>query len=70
MGTALSYLGWQMRTIMSATAFTVIGVLNKVFTVLLNGMLWSDHALWSSTIGLMLSLVGGSFYQQSTMRLL
>ena len=70
MGTALSYLGWQMRTIMSATSFTVVGVLNKVFTVLLNGMYWPDHAVWSSTIGLMLSLVGGSFYQQSTMRLL
>jgi GDP-mannose transporter len=70
MGTALSYLGWQMRTIMSATSFTVVGVLNKVLTVLLNGMLWPDHPLWSSTIGLMFSLVGGSFYQQSTVRLL
>ena len=66
MGTALSYLGWQMRTIMSATSFTVVGILNKVFTVLLNIMLWPDHALWSSTIGLIFSLVGGSLYQQST----
>jgi drug/metabolite transporter (DMT)-like permease len=65
MGTALSYLGWQMRTIMSATSFTVVGVLNKVFTVLLNGMLWPDHAVLSSTIGLIFSLVGGSFYQQA-----
>ena len=70
MGTALSYLGWQMRTIMSATSFTVVGVLNKVFTVILNLVLWPDDAVWSSTVGLMFSLVGGSFYQQSTMRLL
>jgi GDP-mannose transporter len=69
MGTALSYLGWKMRMMMSATSFTVVGVLNKVLTLLLNGMLWPDHALWSSTIGLIFSLVGGSFYQQSTARM-
>ena len=69
MGTALSYLGWKMRTMMSATSFTVVGVLNKVLTVLLNGMLWPDDAVWSSTVGLMFSLVGGSFYQQSTVRI-
>jgi GDP-mannose transporter len=69
MGTALSYLGWKMRTMMSATSFTVVGVLNKVLTIVLNGMYWPDHVLWSSTIGLLFSLVGGSFYQQSTVRL-
>jgi len=69
MGTALSYLGWEMRTMMSATSFTVVGVLNKVLTVVLNLVLWPEHALWSSTIGLLCSLVGGSFYQQSTARM-
>ena len=69
MGTALSYLGWQMRMMMSATSFTVVGVLNKVLTVILNGMIWPDHALWSSKIGLLFSLVGGSFYQQATARM-
>jgi GDP-mannose transporter len=68
MGTVLSYLGWQMRMIMSATSFTVVGVLNKVLTVILNIMVWPDHVLWSSTIGLIFSLVGGSFYRQSTVR--
>jgi hypothetical protein len=58
-----------MRTMMSATSFTVVGVLNKVLTIVLNGMYWPDHVLWSSTIGLLFSLVGGSFYQQSTVRL-
>lgn len=65
MGTALSYLGWQMRAMMSAASFTVVGVLNKVLTILLNTMMWEDHATWSSTIGLLVSLIGGSFYQQS-----
>ena len=65
MGTALSYLGWKMRTMMSAASFTVIGVLNKVLTILVNIIVWNDHAMWSSTIGLLVSLVGGSFYQQS-----
>jgi GDP-mannose transporter len=65
MGTALSYLGWQMRAMMSAASFTVVGVLNKVLTILVNIMVWDDHVMWSSTIGLLVSLVGGSFYQQS-----
>jgi drug/metabolite transporter (DMT)-like permease len=65
MGTALSYLGWKMRALMSAASFTVVGVLNKVLTILANMMVWDDHAMWSSTIGLLVSLVGGSFYQQS-----
>jgi len=65
MGTALSYLGWKMRVMMSAASFTVVGVLNKVLTILVNMMVWTDHAVWSSTIGLLLSLVGGSFYQQA-----
>ena len=68
MGTALSYLGWKMRVMMSAASFTVVGVLNKVLTILANMMVWTDHAVWSSTIGLMLSLVGGSFYQQARRR--
>jgi len=65
MGTVLSYLGWKMRGMMSAASFTVVGVLNKVFTILINFLIWKDHAMWWSTIGLILSLVGGSFYQQS-----
>ena len=65
MGTALSYLGWKMRVMMSAASFTVVGVLNKVFTILVNIMVWKDHAMWWSTIGLLFSLVGGCFYEQS-----
>ena len=65
MGTALSYLGWKMRVMMSAASFTVVGVLNKVLTVLVNTQMWDDHAMWSSNIGLLASLVGGSFYQEA-----
>ena len=68
MGTALSYLGWKMRALMSAASFTVVGVLNKVLTVLVNIQMWDDHAMWSSNIGLLVSLVGGSFYQQARRR--
>ena len=65
MGTALSYLGWKMRSMMSAASFTVVGVINKMLTIIVNIMIWKDHAMWWSTIGLLVSLVGGSFYQQS-----
>ena len=65
MGTALSYLGWKMRTMLSATSFTVVVVLNKVLTIIVNVMVWENHAMWASNVGLLVSLVGGSFYEQS-----
>lgn len=66
MGTALSYLGWKMRVMMSATSFTVVGILNKVLTVLLNGMYLPEHDMSWSTMGLIVSLAGGSLYQQAS----
>ena len=52
----------------SATSFTLTGVVNKFITVLLNATLWSKH---SSTLGMVAvcgCLVAGAFYEQAPMR--
>jgi GDP-mannose transporter len=52
----------------SATTYTLVGVVNKFITVLLNVLIWDKH---SSPVGLLavcLCLLAGSFYQQAPKR--
>jgi solute carrier family 35 len=52
----------------SATTFTLVGVVNKFLTVLLNVVIWEKH---SSTLGLCavcICLIAGSAYQQAPRR--
>ncbi|KAL6208836.1 hypothetical protein ACLB2K_019781 [Fragaria x ananassa] len=61
----LSFFGFAARKAVSATAFTVIGVVNKFFTVAINVMIWDKHASPFGLICLLMTIVGGVFYQQS-----
>lgn len=67
-GTGIGYTGWWCRGKVSATSFTLIGVLNKCITVLVNMMIWDQHAPPMGIASLFLCLVGGSFYKQAPMR--
>ncbi len=67
-GTGIGYSGWWCRGKVSATSFTLIGVLNKCITVIVNMMIWDQHANAAGTFALFLCLVGGAFYKQSPMK--
>jgi GDP-mannose transporter len=67
-GTAIGYSAWWCRDRVSATSFTLIGVLNKCLTVLLNLLIWDNHAGPGGIACLLLCLVGGAVYQQAPMR--
>jgi drug/metabolite transporter (DMT)-like permease len=43
-GTGIGYSSWWCRDKVSATSFTLIGVMNKCVTVLLNLFIWDQHA--------------------------
>jgi len=43
-GIAISFTGWRCRALVSATCYTVLGVANKMLTVLANIILWDEHA--------------------------
>jgi len=68
-GTGIGYSGWWCRKQVSATSFTLIGVINKCITVLVNLMIWDQHAPPMGIISLFLCIIGGSFYKQADMKI-
>jgi solute carrier family 35 protein len=52
----------------SATTFTLVGVVNKFGTVLLNVLLWDKHSSGMGILAVCVCLVSGSFYQQAPKR--
>jgi GDP-mannose transporter len=67
-GTGIGYSGWYCRDKVSAASYTLIGVMNKCLTVLVNLLIWDNHAPMEGIASLALCLVGGSFYSQAPMK--
>lgn len=67
-GTGIGYSSWWCRDKVSATSFTIVGVMNKCLTILLNYVVWDNHATGKGIACLFLCLVGGSVYKQAPMR--
>merc|ERR1712216_946882 len=67
-GTGIGYTGWWCRSKVSAASYTLIGVMNKCITVLVNLVIWDQHAPPEGIISLCLCLFGGVLYQQAPMR--
>ena len=55
----IGFTSWWCRSLVSATSFTVIGVVNKVLTVLLNILVWNKHSSAMGTLFLFLVSVQG-----------
>jgi len=64
-GTGIGFASWWCRSLVSSTSFTVVGIVNKVLTVLLNIALWDKHSSPFGTFSLFLCLGGGVMYQQA-----
>ncbi|KAF5741964.1 GDP-mannose transporter GONST4 [Tripterygium wilfordii] len=67
-GLLISFFGFGARKAVSATAFTVTGVVNKFLTVVINAMIWDKHATPFGLVCLLFTLAGGVLYQQSVIR--
>ncbi|KAG9453241.1 hypothetical protein H6P81_006145 [Aristolochia fimbriata] len=65
-GLAISFFGFSCRKAISATGFTVLGIVNKLLTVVINLIVWDKHSTLVGTIGLLICMLGGVLYQQST----
>ncbi|XP_047316139.1 GDP-mannose transporter GONST3-like [Impatiens glandulifera] len=65
-GLAISFFGFSCRRAISATGFTVLGIVNKLLTVVINLVIWDKHSTLIGTIGLLICMSGGIMYQQST----
>ncbi|KAJ4796553.1 GDP-mannose transporter GONST4 [Rhynchospora pubera] len=64
-GLLISFFGFAAQRAISATTFTVTGVVNKFFTVAINVMIWDKHANMAGLFCLISTLMGGVLYQQS-----
>lgn len=64
-GLLISFFGFAARKAISATAFTVTGVVNKFLTVAINVTIWDKHASAFGLVSLLFTLAGGILYQQS-----
>ncbi|XP_042511493.1 GDP-fucose transporter 1-like isoform X1 [Macadamia integrifolia] len=64
-GLLISFFGFAARKAVSATAFTVTGVVNKFLTVAINVLIWDKHATPFGLLCLIFTIVGGVLYQQS-----
>eukprot|EP00850_Spirogloea_muscicola_P006193 SM000029S10488 [mRNA] locus=s29:429698:432899:+ [translate_table: standard] len=67
-GLAISFFGFSCRRATSATAFVVLGVVNKLLTIVINLAVWTHHASTLGTLGLCVCILGGVLYQQSTVK--
>merc|ERR1719231_1730942 len=67
-GVGISWAGWNCRAKVSATAYTLLGVLSKLVSVALNIMIWDKHATPWGLCWLVVCIVSGSFYRQSPLR--
>jgi drug/metabolite transporter (DMT)-like permease len=67
-GTGIGYSSWWCRGKVSATSFSLIGVINKCLTIMLNLVVWDQHAAPAGIANLFLCLIGGALYRQSPMR--
>merc|ERR1719486_1048792 len=64
-GVAISYLGWRARSLVTATCYTVLGVANKMLTVLANAAVWDQRATPVGIMFLCVCLVGAAGYKQA-----
>lgn len=67
-GVGISWAGFNCRSLLSATSYTVVGVMNKVITVLIGQAVFESHAAWQGIMALMICVVGGSIYRQAPKR--
>jgi GDP-mannose transporter len=53
-GVCMSHASYLLRDNVSATLFTVVGILCKIVTVIINFMIWDKHATLEGVAFLML----------------
>lgn len=67
-GLGMSHATYVLRNLVSATTFTVVGIMCKLSTVIINCMLWEQHANTSGISFLVVCLLAGTFYKQPPKR--
>ena len=64
----MSYSAFLLRANVSATMFTVVGIMCKIGTVVINQVIWDKHASANGLAALLVCLLAGTFYKQAPRR--
>eukprot|EP00127_Corallochytrium_limacisporum_P007515 Clim_evm37s253 gene=Clim_evmTU37s253 len=67
-GVGMSYAGFNLRAMVSATSFTLVGVLCKLATILINVTIWDQHANGTGIFALIVCVLAGTLYRQAPLR--
>ncbi|KAG2482767.1 hypothetical protein HYH03_018307 [Edaphochlamys debaryana] len=67
-GVCMSHASYLLREAVSATLFTIVGILCKVITVVINLMIWDNHANPSGIFFLLVCVGAGTVYEQAPKR--
>lgn len=62
LGIAMSFTTYRIRELLSATAFSVLGVCNKAISEAINVLIWSLHSNTLGVFGLFVSVIGAFFF--------
>jgi len=68
-GLGIGYSGWKCRSLISPTSYTLVGVINKLFTIAMSIFLTGEHATVSATACLVVAISGAAFYRQAPLRI-
>lgn len=68
LGLAMSYFAFLCRKLVSAAMFTVIGNCCKIATVIINLLIWDQHANTTGIFCLLCCLGCAYFYKQAPLR--
>ena len=63
LGLGISYSGWELRAIVDATTFSLIGVLNKSLSILLSLIVFGRSSSWSGIFLLLGSILSVFLYE-------
>lgn len=64
-GLGISYTGFHLRKLVTATSFSVVGVVCKLVTVLLNDAIWTHHSNAVGHCGILVCIAACYAYEQS-----
>lgn len=67
-GCSIAFFSFRARAAVSATYFTVVGNACKILTVVINIMMWNNHATAPGVGCLLVALCASFFYKQAPMR--
>jgi len=67
-GTGISWTGWNCRSKITATAYTLLGVTCKFLSITINVLMWDKHATVPALCWLVVCLISSTLYQQAPLR--